>query len=435
MRIAEARTIANTAPPVSPSVTGVADVGGTGGARDRTHSALLEAGWTLLDGITVGEAVESLTAAQIATEAGRSERTFWNHFEDWDAYICELLAAIPRRGPMDPEDPLSPVFAVDDALTGASRRALAELIRGAAAANWEANQQPEELPMFRRQLFLISRSSAEPEIAAAVGPEYYGYYLRTMQQIYEATGAQAAVVPAPPLDWELLARVMAALTEGFLMQGIAAPDTVSADFVADVTATVALSLLTPAENPAPLGESAASFSGPETELVQDIALVELAEACRPLIAEQAGLRHWSQVAEVAGRPVAETRALARRLRVLEALAFTESDPFEAVDGGVDSTTRAFEGFCRLVRAARGEPVCAASLLAERVAPLGDAAVIRRLLPLGGALANALDESHRSHHERMVNVVLTMALSDTVCSPAEAAAAGLGVHPTLELHAG
>ncbi|MEZ5349609.1 MAG: hypothetical protein R2714_10425 [Microthrixaceae bacterium] len=35
--------------------------------------------------------------SDIAARASRSERSFWNHFEDWDAFVEVLVSNIPPR--------------------------------------------------------------------------------------------------------------------------------------------------------------------------------------------------------------------------------------------------------------------------------------------------------------------------------------------------
>jgi AcrR family transcriptional regulator len=401
-----------------------------GRSADRTRRALIDAGWSLLDGITVSEALESLTGAKIARAAGRSERTFWNHFRDWEHYTSELLADMPRRGPMEPEGEYDAVGVVDDALAEPSRSALPGLVRFAALANWTEQTRDTELMALRRQLFLLSRTGAQPDIADVVGSDYYGRYIPMLQAIYEAAGVQAGVGPMAPLDWEGFTRALAALSEGLLMQNVADPRAVTEDFATEVTAAVALALLSPAEAAETLSDREAAFGDPGSGLVPDPMVVDIARSCRPLIHSEGGLSGWGQVADLVGIPVVDLRNCAQRLSVLEALAFDEPRPFSAVAGevGDDAAGRAFEGLCRLVRSARSDSVCAGSLLSERVRPGADSAVLHSLVPLGSDLAETLGESVRSHHERILNIALSAALSDSSTSPAEVAGLSLAAHP-------
>jgi AcrR family transcriptional regulator len=401
-----------------------------GRSADRTRRALIDAGWSLLDGITVGEALESLTGAKIARAAGRSERTFWNHFRDWEHYTSELLADMPRRGPMEPEDEYDAVGVVDDALAAPSRSGLPGLVRFAALANWTEQALDEELMAFRRQMFLLSRTGAQPDIAGVVGSDYYGRYIPMLQAVYEAVGEQAGVGPMPPLDWEGFTRTLAALTEGLLMQNVADPRAVTEDFVTEVTTAVALAFLSPTEVAEAFSDREAAFGDPGSGLLPDQMVVDIARSCRPLIDSQGGLTGWGQVSDLVGMPVVDLRNCAQRLSVLEALAFDDPRPFIALTGevGDDAAGRAFEGICRLTRSARADSVCAASLLSERVAPGGDTDAVRSLVPLGSDLAETLGESTRSHHERIVNIALSAALSDSASSPAEVAELSLAAHP-------
>ncbi|MCB0953761.1 MAG: hypothetical protein KDB13_13810, partial [Microthrixaceae bacterium] len=89
--------------------------------------------------------------SDIAARASRSERSFWNHFEDWDAFVEVLVSNIPRRGPMHSEDGYSAVDVVDATLVAATREVVPVLVRAAAEGNWNEVTRPAELTAIRRQ--------------------------------------------------------------------------------------------------------------------------------------------------------------------------------------------------------------------------------------------------------------------------------------------
>ncbi|MGI9578475.1 MAG: hypothetical protein ACR2OH_09770, partial [Microthrixaceae bacterium] len=257
-------------------------------------------------------------------------------------------------------------------------------------------------------------------------------FIPMLQAIYESTGRDAAVGPPDPLTWEQFTRTLAALSEGLVMQSVADPETITAEFVTEATAAVALALLSPMESDEGVEEREAAFADGAGGIDRDFGLVEIAQKCRPLISSEGSLRSWTSVADAVGLPVLELRNRAQRLSVLEALAFSEPQPFAGIDHGADMRRQVFEGICALVRAARTDSKCAQSLLAERLCSGRDGQAVRALLPLGEALADLLDEPLRSHHDRVVNVALCAAVSDAASSPADAAELACAAHPTLVL---
>ncbi len=70
---------------------------GNGDSRAReTRRRLLDAGWDLLNELCLAEMFGALTVDVIAERAERSERSFWNHFPDWQSYFDALIADVPH---------------------------------------------------------------------------------------------------------------------------------------------------------------------------------------------------------------------------------------------------------------------------------------------------------------------------------------------------
>lgn len=401
-----------------------------GGAAERTRLRFIEAGWAMLDQVSFADALAGVTVAEIAGFAGKSERTFWNHFPDWEGYMEALQTAIPRRGPME-DEAWGAVDAVDEALVGPSREVLPSLVRAAAEANWAEVNQPEEMVAFRRQLMLASRAAAHGGLPEVLGHDYYGLYLPRLQAIYEAAGATARMAPVRGFTWSHFTRILAALAEGLAMQSLARQNEVDAEFVADALTITALGLVAPAEDEQSIEGCEAAVAAQPAPVEQDDELVALALRCRPAIVE--GELRWARVAHLTGLSELDARVRFQRLSVVAALAFAHHDELlghHLPESPGLPVRRVVELLCALTRTARDDATSAHALLSERLNPDGDRRVVTQLVPLGAAVAAAAGEPLRSVHERLVNTTISGALTDHSAGPVEIATAALGAHRSL-----
>lgn len=420
---------------------------GTGESRRR----LISAGWDLVDEIGLSKALDTISVADVAERAERSERTFWNHFDTWNSYVEALVSNIPKRGPMESGDDHDAVQVVDRALAGASRQVMPALVRAAARSNWEEATRSEELKAFRRQLLLTSRVDADNRLTDVLGRDYYGVYLPSLQRIYEQTCAHARMQPIEPFGFAELTRILAALSEGLLLQHIANPEVFTEDFVTDATVAVALSLLTADDSPHSVGDIEARSGVLAEPIKPRPEMTRWAASCRELVDGRETAPQWSEVAQATGVPQGELRSALQRMAVLGSLVFGQ---LAAADKGGETnenslpvnkntatrgTTTEDSGrselvaanwLCRLVRVARRQPWSAGCLLHERILPGSDVATIRNLVPLGPELAATLGEEAHSVHDRMINAVLAAGLSDDSASPAEIAQCAMQLHPVL-----
>ena len=390
-----------------------------------------------MDEVGIAEALQTISVADIARRSGRSERTFWNHFATWDSYVEALVSRIPRRGPMESADDHGAVETVNEVLVATSRAGFPDLVRAAAEGNWlEVTREPE-LRAFRRQIFLASRTDPDNHLAEVLGRDYYGVYLPALQEIYEHFGSEVGATPIEPFDFEDLTRLLAALSEGLLLQFLATPEMITTEFVSDATAAVALSLLRRSEAGSRLASLEAEMAFDPGPVSGDAALVRDARRCADLVEQRHGALTWSEVADVLGSGERAVRDRFQRIGVLAALAFgtgAGAERSRPVEEGLDEHMRrrltGADCLCGMVRRARKQPFAASQLLAERLLGGDDTAVVAQLVPLGQHLAAAMGETGGPVHERIVNVALAVALSDRSTSPAEVAEAGLVVHDRM-----
>lgn len=395
------------------SVRGTASTGASADTRRR----LIRAGWDLVDEVGLTEA---------------------------------LVSNIPRRGPMEETDEYGAVRAVDEALVASSRKLLPKLARAAAEGNWSEVTQPEELKAFRRQLLLASRADGDNRLTEVLGRDYYGAYLPRLQRIYEETGAHTRTQPIAPFDHEDFTRILAALSEGLLIQYIADPQRTTTRFVTDATVAVALSLLTPQEQPETIEDIEASMGAFGAPLEADPRMTIWAAACKELAERGDEPIEWVEVARLTGVAQAELMSSLQRLEVLGSLVFGEFmagaadtsrdwrgstgtiEPPRGKDQGgpVESLLGVTNWLCTLVRTARTHTWGARCPLQERLRPGEDATIIARMVPLGETVSGLLGERPRSVHDRMVNTNIAAALSDDSAAPGELAHCATELHPGL-----
>ncbi len=137
-------------------------------ARAATTEALLRAGAELLADNPVGDVLSQLKATAIAARAGRTTGAFFNIWPTQDAYRTALLGWIRQERVHNWRAVEQEIAAVLQA-QGPDVR-LAEVVRGAANANFEALMAD---PMARLEIalwaFAASRSDVEDEGTAGAG--------------------------------------------------------------------------------------------------------------------------------------------------------------------------------------------------------------------------------------------------------------------------
>lgn len=415
----------------------------------KTRKAFLDAGWALLNELRLSEIFGALNVDVIAGRAGRSERSFWNHFPDWQSYVDALIADIPRLRDLRESENWLPIQVVRDLLEGSERDVLPELLEQATRDNWDAIHRPEEKAGFVRQLLLLSRVHTEPGLGEVLFRDYWGMHHGRYTAIYEATGEMLGMEPIPPLTWARFARLLTALIEGMELVSVCTQGSEVPEDLPAAMSALGLVLLRPvgsgetidsrralllARSDAPLSET-----GHSTDLVacSRTAVEMLEHSDGPLwnLTTAPGWPHdlWEALATVTGEPHLTLRDRLQRPEMVGALAFGTHLPL-----GVSrrpnaenwKLTLAVDWSSALARAARHDPWCAHGLLSERLRHGETGERLKRFVNPGAELAELLGGPRRSVHDRSVNIVLTAALSDDSASPAEIAQATVSRIPGL-----
>lgn len=423
---------------------------GTDPRATRTRTRFLDAGWTLLNELRLAELFGALTVDEIASRAERSERSFWNHFSDWQSYVDALIADIPRLRDLGEDENWIPIELVRELLEGSERSVIPELIEQAAADNWDAIHEPEELDGLMRQLLLLSRVPTEPGLGEVLLSDYWDMHHSRYTQIYEATGEALGVEPLPPLGWAEYTRLLTALLQGMELRWVCKPGDGVPPELPIAMSTLGLAFLRPVGSTESLtSRRAVLLARSDEALTCQERTTDLIVACREAvdrleaahgdivdIAADRSWPHslWESLADTTGQPQMQLRDDLQRPEMIGALAFSVHLPLDVSRRSNARAgwrlTLAADWLCALARAARNDPWCAHGLLTERLRPGGDRQRLSALVDLGGEFAALLGGPRRSVHDRSVNITLTAALSDNSVSPAEIASATVSRIPGL-----
>lgn len=420
---------------------------------ERTRRQFIDAGWALLNELRLSEVFGAMTVGTIAARAERSERSFWNHFTDWQSYVDSLIADIPRLRDLGEDETWAPIEVVREVLEGAERSVLPALIEQATSDNWDAMHLPEELDGLMRQLLLLSRVPDEPRLGEALLGNYWGMHHSRYTRIYEATGQALGVEPIPPLCWADFTRVLTALMEGIEFQSICRPGEGMPPELPIAVSSLGLALLRPVGSEESLASRRAVLLA-RSEGALHHPTGDLAIACREAVCALEATHGdmwdvttdrswphnlWEALANATGRPQLQLRDDLQRPEMIGALAFSTNLPLGVSrrpnDGSDWMLTLTVDWLCALARAARADPWCAHGLLTERLRPGGDKERLLTAVNPGEEFATLLGGPTRLAHHRSVNMTLTAALSDDSVSPAEIAMAtasrvrGLTADPT------
>ncbi|MFV0316476.1 MAG: TetR/AcrR family transcriptional regulator [Microthrixaceae bacterium] len=406
-----------------------------GSSTDRraieTRRRFIDAGWEMLDELQLAEILRNISVERLAERAGRSERSFWNHFGDLESFVRALLAEVPRVSPTR-EDPWLPLAALEQDLAGVSRRDIPDALRLASLNNWSHLHDPVEVTTFLRQLLLVSRVPSEPSIAPALRERYWGTYIPELEALYQSVGASIGVRPVSPLSWDDLTITINALVEGLQLHRITAPDRFNDEQVGEIIALAGLGLITTEDGPQRLEDRAAVIAGPQVPLWRaehgvGPATVQLVHRWLTESSAPRSEPDWHGLVELLDRPRYDITEHLGRTEILGALAMGELITRAAPTPPPDCPESALTAWlCELVEQFRSEPWCASCLLSERLRADTDLD-IATVVPLGPDLARALDDKPGAVHDTICNVLLTCSLSGDASPPDEVASVALALH--------
>jgi AcrR family transcriptional regulator len=403
-------------------VNQTSEAGGNRRGRE-TRQQLLRATWSLIGELTFSDIVRLVPAKAIAERAGRTEGAFRHHFPDNGDFVRALVEVPRRDGLFGGSDDLDSYNAVRAVLEEFEAHEIVGVVRSAALADFETTRRPSDLAAARGELLLLTRVSNEPELTPVVAQGIFRNLIPPYRESYQAAMDRIGASLLEDFDIDQFTTILTALDWGLLLYWLADPELASRDFVVDALSVVAMSLAVQSDQPvrrlADIEAATVPFLADDRPLDRDGRLA-VAAAAHHLFERDVRAVAFSAIADVAEVDTITLRRSFGRPEVVAAWSFVvhldEIRHAGNANAARDPERPVADALCELVRVVRRDPHVARALLDERLAPTGDE--IRAALPLASVLAGA---GVGSDAEQLVDLALTLALSDTRSAPASLAA--------------
>jgi len=406
---------------------------------EATRAALVDAGWRLVEGMTISQLFASLTATDVAREAGRTTGAFFHHFETFDEFAAAMVDSFASK--VDNTELLAATERVLDLRDG-----VATMMRQLNGDVWDVTVHAEDQRTELMRFLLLSAvgdRSVRPDgttQADVVRRVMWEERLDSLEASFLSLWTVLGREPVEPFDHRSAALAVYAMLLGLRMAervGV----TVDREFVGELAPALAMAMSRPKDavgareardaDLEPPGVAARGFD------LSSSGARRVLEAVRGVVPPDGGELRMETVAAAAGMSVADavaTFGTARRAMALTAVLdvadvrlqaerFVDAEPSRAVADAVVS----------IVRAARGWGPITSALLAERAAepahrhaaPGGD---VVDAVPLGQVVLRSLEalrgrEDCRScaeDAELAVDLALQVALSRPRIAPAAVA---------------
>jgi AcrR family transcriptional regulator len=401
----------------------MSDPSAGGNRRGReTRQQLVAAAWELIDELSLGEIVRLVPARAIAERAGRTEGAFRHHFPTTESFLIALLEHARPVGFFG-TDGVASINAVRALLSDFEPHEVVDVVRDASGTDYDLTRQAEELTGARGELLVLTRLSTEPELMALVASNLFGNLIPPYAATYQACIDRIGAELLDDFTIEQFTIILSALDWGLLLYWLADPELSTREFVVDALSCVAMSLVSSADRPtrsiADVMASAVPFERERAPLDLE-GRRRVAVAAHELFVDDARQIAFSEIAGAAGCDAVTVRRSFGHPTAVAAHAFAvhldEIERAANANLGRDPNRPLVDGVCELVRAVRRDRVCARALLYERVGP--DRSAILEAVPIGPIFHVVSPDTPEV--ELLVDVTLSVALTDVTRSPAEVA---------------
>ncbi len=200
-----------------------------------TRAALVDAGWRLIDKMTIADLLSSLQASDVAREAGRTSGAFFHHFESPDDFVAAMVEAF-RLG-VD-GDRLREVI---EASAAAPLPNVAQLLRDTAGAAWDVWSTDAHVMLELRRFLLLTALGDRPEGAGGgaghmevVRSSVWDQHLDALELGFREHWTRIGREPREPFDHRSAALVITAMLMGMSManaSGVFVPTEVVAEMM------------------------------------------------------------------------------------------------------------------------------------------------------------------------------------------------------------
>ena len=279
---------------------------------------LLEAGWRLVEQMSLPDLLSSISAARVADEAGKTTGAFFHHFETTTTFVHAMVDHLLDTYTTPGLDHWLEVARDADPTDVAS--ILAEV------AEWDWTQvttDPEE-QFFTRSMFLISamaRVTVRPDgttDADAIRAAMWHHTNANLAETAEAMFGSMGRRPIEPFDFETIALFSMALQRGLLLAEAAGIE-VGAERYSHLLSAMSATMTSPVDAPSTLAAVAAELDPPPPhDLTWQLTDADIA------VIDRLGREHWdrltmSQLAEGLGWTARRAHQVLRTPRRARAL--------------------------------------------------------------------------------------------------------------------
>ena len=200
-----------------------------------TRAALVDAGWRLVDRMTIADLLASLQASDVAREAGRTSGAFFHHFDSPDDFVAAMVEAF-RLG-VD-GDRLKEVI---EASAAAPLPNVAQLLRDTAGAAWDVWSTDAHVALELRRFLLLTALGDRPgsvgEVPShmeVVRTAVWDQHLDALELGFKEHWARIGREPREPFDHRSVALVITSMLMGMSManaSGVDVPTEVVAEMM------------------------------------------------------------------------------------------------------------------------------------------------------------------------------------------------------------
>jgi AcrR family transcriptional regulator len=332
----------------------------------KTRVALIDAAWRIVDGMSLGDLLVSLTPSRVAAESAKTSGSFHHHFPSHAAFVTAMVDQLLLSHDADEEiETVTPFLDQESSPPGPS------LARAAALADWDLWQRPDRHRRLLREDLLETTAPTTTladgrSLRRVLAVEHWDRSIGELSAMYDAFLEAMGRRLVEPFTTEQITKVIAAVLEGLLLSANLAPGAVDREMFANLIACIVTTFSAPVAVPVRLvdleiGAIASIETAPDLDLARRWGCAAL-----PVIDEGTEVVHFSTVAAAIGvepRDLAEVFGTPRRLAAA-GLAIALPDLAGSFSGSsiADDATA---GLGVLVGHARLHRLAATSLLAER----------------------------------------------------------------------
>ncbi len=346
---------------------------------EAARQRIVAAAWDAVDETGVEQILAGVTVREVARRADMSPSMVTYHFGTMADLADAMAASLLDDLRLIPADAVAQLFSAEG-------RTVGEVVRLAAAFNWQLLTLPE-VQSYTRRLMRLSAAAGPGKdgdrLSELLRERYWNVLLGELRNVYRTALDGLDLRLVEPFDTELMARIGAAFEASLVQQWMLDPEGVPDGLSGDVLVALISSVTVPAARRVELAEIEAGIpmgseparpwtldESSEIDLADVARLQKIGEAAGPLFRDGVRAVTMTDVAHAVGLPVAELVHRFGTVQRIAAVSFARHIP-AIVDAlhrraDVSAEVSAADMYCELARCAQADPFCARALVSERV---------------------------------------------------------------------